>query len=291
MKVLNFGSLNVDYVYNLPHILKPGETLTSTGRNVFAGGKGLNQSVALAKAGAEVFHAGKVGYDGDILIKALKEGKVNTNYVVLDKEKESGHTFIQVDSNAQNCIMVHPGTNRTHTTEYIDNTLKHFTEGDFLVLQNEVNNLRYIMDKAYDMGMKIVLNPSPIDDSLNYLPVEKVSYLVINEIEGAQIAGTEEIKEIIPNIARKYPNTKILLTLGCDGSVYFDGKNTYKQEIYKVKAVDTTAAGDTFLGYFVAGLCEGLQPTELLKLCAKASSITVSKLGAAGSIPFRSEVG
>lgn len=290
MKVLNFGSLNIDYVYDVAHCVRPGETITSLGRSIFAGGKGLNQSVALAKAGAEVYHAGKVGYDGEILFKAMEQAGVNARYVVRQEEMQSGHTIIQVDAEGQNCIIVHGGTNRTLTHAQMDQTLEGFAQGDFLVLQNEINDLPYLIERAHEKGMNIVLNPSPMDELIDALPLEKVDYLIVNEIEGAQIAGTETIGEIIPALAQKYPGMKVLLTLGSDGAVYFDGQTTYSQPIFKVKAVDTTAAGDTFLGYFVSGIGSGVPVETVLRRAARASSITVSGKGAAESIPRLEEV-
>ncbi|WP_066647351.1 ribokinase [Christensenella timonensis] len=285
MKVLNFGSLNVDYVYDVPHFVTPGETITSFARGIFAGGKGLNQSIATKKAGGDVYHAGSVGSDGDILLKALREAGVNSDYVVKRDDAPSGHTVIQVDPNGQNCIIVFGGTNRQIPKGQMDETLAHFEAGDFLLLQNELNDIGYLIDQAYEKGMHIVLNPSPIDASINGLPLEKVKYFIVNEIEGAQIAGTDVIDDIIPAIAQKYPYANILMTLGSEGSRYYDGNQTYTQGIFPVKAVDTTAAGDTFLGYFVYGISSGLAIEDTLRLAARASSITVSKKGAAGSIP------
>lgn len=285
MKVLNFGSLNVDYVYDVPHFVMPGETITSFARGIFAGGKGLNQSIAAKKAGADVYHAGSVGSDGDILLNALREANVNSDFVLKREDMPSGHTVIQVDPSGQNCIIVFGGTNRQIPKKQMDETLAYFEAGDFLLLQNELNDIAYLIDKAYEKGMRIVLNPSPIDASINDLPLEKVKYFIVNEIEGAQIAGTDVIDEIIPAIAQKYPHANILMTLGSQGARYYDGHKIYTQGVFPVKAVDTTAAGDTFLGYFVYGVSTGLPIEDTLRLAARASSITVSKKGAAASIP------
>ncbi len=291
MKVLNFGSLNVDYVYDVDHFVLPGETISAKGRSIFSGGKGLNQSVAMAKAGVDIYHAGSVGTDGAILLDTLKEAGINTDYII-KQDAPGGHTVIQVDKNGQNCIIVYGGTNRMLSTEFIDGVLENFGEGDILVLQNEINNIPYIMDRAYDKGIDIVLNPSPYDEIIDTLPLEKVKYFIINEIEGARLSGTEDFDGIIPAIAKKYPNAKVLLTMGEQGSMYYDGSEIYKQDIFKVKAVDTTAAGDTFLGYFIYGLTvrENMHIAAVLKMAAKASSMAVSKKGAAGSIPTREEV-
>ena len=149
MKVLNYGSLNVDYVYSVDHIIVGGETQHSSKLEVFSGGKGLNQSIALAKAGVPVYHAGIVGTDGDILLDACKEAGVNTKYIRRLPVK-GGHTMIQVDKNAQNCIILYGGTNQMQTKEFVDEVLADFGEGDYLILQNEINMLDYIIDQAYE---------------------------------------------------------------------------------------------------------------------------------------------
>ncbi|MEG0252405.1 MAG: PfkB family carbohydrate kinase, partial [Christensenellaceae bacterium] len=134
-------------------------------------------------------------------------------------------------------------------------------------------------------GLHIALNPSPIDATIATLPLEKIKYFIVNEIEGAQICGAKTNETIIPLMTKKYPHASILLTLGADGAMYFDGQKTYSQPIFKVKAVDTTAAGDTFLGYFINGLLNKLPIPKILEIAAKAASITVSHKGAAQSIP------
>ncbi|MDD2958576.1 MAG: ribokinase [Lachnospiraceae bacterium] len=289
MKVLNYGSLNVDYVYALDHIVQGGETILSSKMEPFCGGKGLNQSIALAKAGVPVYHAGLIGEDGDMLLETCRENGVNTDYIRKLPEK-GGHTIIQVDRNGQNCIILYGGTNQMQTKEYIDEVLGNFAEGDFLILQNEVNLLDYIIDKAYERGMKIVLNPSPFDDKLKACDLTKVYLFMLNEIEGEQFTGYKEKNEILTHLTEKFPNARFVLTLGSDGAVYFDGKEKVFQDIFKVKAVDTTAAGDTFTGFFMASIIDGMPVAQALKTAAKASSIAVSRPGATPSIPTMEEV-
>lgn len=289
MKVLNFGSLNMDYVYQVDHILEPGETLTSSDRNTFCGGKGLNQSIALARAGIPVYHAGLIGEGGDPLLAACEENGVNTEFI-RRVEGPCGHTMIQVDKNGQNCILLFGGSNRCVTREFADEVLSHFEKDDILVLQNEINELDYIIDRAYERGMRIVLNPSPYDSALDACDLSKVSLFLVNEIEGFQITGEKEPEKIFAAIRARYPGAGIVLTLGGEGSVYQDETGVYRQGIYKVKAVDTTAAGDTFTGYFISSILEGMTPAEGLSLAAKASAIAVSRPGATASIPRREEV-
>lgn len=289
MKVLNFGSLNLDYVYSVDHMVTPGETLASSGMNIFCGGKGLNQSIALAKAGVPVYHAGMIGEDGGILLEACKDGGVNAEYVRTVSEK-TGHTIIQVDKNAQNCILLYGGANRSITKEYVDEVLEHFEKEDILLLQNEVNLLDYIIDRAYEKGMMIILNPSPYNSALDSCDFGKVSMFLLNEVEGGQVTGETETDKILEKLKEIYPETKVVLTLGGDGSVYQYKDEQYRQGIYKVKAVDTTAAGDTFTGYFISSVIDGMPVPEGLAMAAKASAIAVSREGATASIPMKEEV-
>lgn len=289
MKVLNFGSLNVDYVYQVDHILLPGETIAASSRTIFAGGKGLNQSIALAKAGAPVFHAGLVGDDGDILLEELSANRVDTRFVER-KSGPGGHTVIQVDKDGQNSILLFGGTNRCITQEFADRVLAAFCEGDWLVLQNEINELAYIMQKAHGRGMKIALNPSPFDSNLDSCDLSLVNLFMINEIEGGQITGEKDPEKILERMKQLYGGAQVLLTLGGDGSLFRDGESVYRQPVFKVRAVDTTAAGDTFTGYFLTGLLEDKGPEEALRTAAKAAAIAVTRPGAAGSIPCRDEV-
>lgn len=289
MKVLNFGSLNLDYVYNVDHMIQPGETMATYGLNTFCGGKGLNQSIALAKAGVEVYHAGLIGEEGGILLEACKEGGVDARFVKTIEGK-SGHTIIQVDKNGQNCILLYGGANRAMTKEYIDEVLDFFEAGDILLLQNEVNLVEYMIDQAYAKGMMVVINPSPYNEALDACDFSKISLFLVNEIEGAQITGETEPDTILAALKEKYPHAKVVLTLGGDGSVYQDETGQYRQGIFKVKAVDTTAAGDTFTGYFISSIIDGTPVEEGLRLAAKASAIAVSRPGATASIPLREEV-
>ena len=289
MRVLNIGSLNLDYVYNLDHIVQPGETEASYELNVHLGGKGMNQSVALAKAGVDVYHGGMIGEDGQPFLDACKEFGVHAEYI-RQIDTKSGHAIIQIDKNAQNSILLYGGANQQLTSEYIDTVLADFGAEDILLLQNEVNMLPYIVNRAYEKGMTIALNPSPFNEKLHAVDMEKISIFLLNEVEGFQITGLKNPDDIIAKLLEMYPQSKIVLTLGQDGAVYADQEQKHFQPVFKVNAVDTTAAGDTFTGYFLAGLCDGLPIPEVLKMSAKASSIAVSRAGAVPSIPFREEV-
>lgn len=289
MKVLNFGSLNYDYVYKVDHMILAGETMDSYGLETHFGGKGLNQSIALSKAGVPVMHAGMVGEDGQAFLDLCEKNGVDARYIKSVPGK-SGHTIIQLDKNAQNSILLYGGSNRMITKEYVDEVLADFGQDDIILLQNEVNLMPYIIDSAYEKGMQIILNPSPYNEALDDCDFGKISVFLVNEIEGGQISGESDPDRILDVMAEKFPNAKIVLTLGSEGVVYRDKNQTCRQGIFKVKAVDTTAAGDTFTGYFIAGMLNDMPIPERLERCAKASALTVSRMGAAESIPEASEV-
>lgn len=289
MKVLCFGSLNIDYVYSVDHMVIKGETETSNGVSVNPGGKGLNQSIALARAGVNVWHAGMVGEEGQFLLDRCVENGVDSKYIRMI-DGRSGHTIIQVDKSGDNSIILFGGANQKMTPEFIDEVLTGFESGDMILLQNEINLLDMIIDKAYEKGLIIVLNPSPYNDTLKACDMSKVSYFILNEIEGEQMTGEKEPDNILEGIKRMYPSAKVVLTLGEAGSIYMDGDRILRQDAYKVKAVDTTAAGDTFTGYFISSVIKGASPSEGLRLAAKASAIAVTKPGALDSIPKLDEV-
>lgn len=288
-KILNFGSLNYDYVYTVKHIVQVGETIASEGMETYCGGKGLNQSIALARAGASVFHAGMVGEDGDRMIELCAESGADTRYIQKTAGK-SGHTVIQVDQNAQNCIILFGGSNRKISRDYVDEVLRGFTAGDYLLLQNEISEIPYIIEQASELGMKIVMNPSPYDERVRQCNLSKVDILLINEVEGEQITGKNEAEDILTVLVERYPAMKILLTLGADGAVFCAGQQRIMQPAMKVDAVDTTAAGDTFTGYFLNAVLRGLPIETALRYAAAASALAVTRAGAAASIPVMEEV-
>ena len=241
------------------------------------------------KAGIPVYHAGLIGEGGEPLLEVCKENGVNVEFI-RQIPGPCGHTVIQVDRNGQNCILLFGGSNRSMTKEFVDSVLDSFDEGDIILLQNEINELDYIIDRAYEKKMMIILNPSPFDSALEKCDLSKISLFLMNEIEGFQITGEKEPDRILAKVKELYPKAKVVLTLGGDGSVYQDETGIYRQGIFKVKAVDTTAAGDTFTGYFISSVIDGMPVQDGLKLAAKASAIAVSRPGATASIPVRSEV-
>lgn len=292
MKILNFGSLNIDYVYKVDHFVQAGETESSSRRDIFPGGKGLNQSVALARSGSKVYHAGGVGKkDGLFLKDLLEKNSVDTKYV-RSLECSTGHAIIQVNVKGNNCILLFSGANAEQDKEFIDEVFENFSDGDYLVLQNEINNLEYIVEIAHKKNMVIFLNPSPYNSVIENLNLDYVDYFLLNEIEAAAMCKTDidDIDELKNLMKKKFPKAKFVLTLGKDGVCYFDSVSTYSHGIYDVPVVDTTAAGDTFSGYFISSLSKGISIEESLRLASIASSLAVSKSGAAISIPMLDEV-
>ena len=292
MKILSFGSLNIDYNYKLDHIVAPGETISSHDLIVTCGGKGLNQSIALRKAGAKVLHAGIIGYDGDMLKKTLEDAGVDTTLLKIDPDSKSGHTIIQIEEKtAQNCIIVCPGTNGMVEKDYIDEVVSHFEPGDYAVFQNEITNVDYAMKSCREKGLRVVFNPSPMTRELAASDIyQYVDDLFINEVEGEQMTGTDDPEEILQSLKESWPQCRVILTLGSKGAVILTENGPYYQKAYPCEAVDTTGAGDTFSGYFTALSAAGKTPAEALELSCKASSLAVRKMGAAASIPLLEEV-
>ncbi len=289
MKLLDFGSLNIDHTYQLPHLVRPGETLASDSYHKSEGGKGFNQAVALAKAGQEVYLAGAVGQDGLFLRDYLQELGVHTEHLcVLDAP--TGHAMIQLDTEGQNCIILFGGTNGMITEAMIDEVLADFGAGDYLLLQNEISHVDSIICAAHAKGMHIILNPSPMSPELLTWPLELVEWFILNEIEGADITGKTQPEEMLDELLRRYPACHVVLTLGERGSVYADAAQRIDQSIVTAHTVDTTAAGDTFTGYFIHALLQGEAIQQALKTAACASAITVSRPGAGRSIPAAEEV-
>ncbi len=289
MKLYNLGSLNIDYVYQVPHFVRPGETLSSSDRQVFPGGKGLNQSVALARAGAHVIHGAVIGQDGAFLAEVLTAAGADATRI-RTADGATGHAVIQVDAAGQNCILLFPGANHRVDQEYVERFLADAQPGDILLLQNETSGLDAAFALAHEKGMQIAFNPSPFDGALRALPLEYVGWWFCNEIEGAALFGGDTPDEIASRFAAQYPDSRLVLTLGGDGSLYRAGDTMLRQPIYEVEAVDTTAAGDTFTGYFLAAVAAGECIETALRRAAKAAAIAVSRHGASVSIPRADEV-
>ncbi|AEE15716.1 ribokinase [Treponema brennaborense] len=290
MKILNFGSINIDYVYRVTHFVRPGETLAADERSVFPGGKGLNQSVSLGRCcGTErdIFHAGCIGRaDADFIDALLRENRVSGMFVETC-ESVTGHTIIQVDENGQNCILLYSGANGAQSEAHIARVFRRFGAGDYLVLQNEISCVAYILEQAHAAGMKIFFNPSPYTADIRKLPLEYVDCFLLNEIEAGDLCGTHAADEsvLLAKTAAAFPRAEIVLTLGKRGVVCKTDSAVYRYGTYDVPVVDTTAAGDTFTGYFIGCRALGMDAPAALKYASAASSLAVSQRGAVPSIP------
>jgi len=292
MNVLVYGSLNIDLLFSVDHIVTPGETISSNSFTRSAGGKGANQAAALAKAGLSVYMAGKIGRDGRFLLELLESYGVNTENVV-QYEGTTGQAVIQIDKNGQNAIVLNSGGNGEVTIEEIRVTVAQFKADDIIVLQNEIANLSEIMKSANERGMRICLNPSPFNEKIEALPLSLAHWLFVNEIEGAALAklpGNSGLHDILEKLVRLFPTTEIILTAGKEGALYGCGETRAKGEIINVPVVDTTGAGDTFTGFFLAAREKNLSASQSLAAACKAASIAVSRKGAMESIPMADEV-
>ena len=289
MAILNFGSLNIDYVYRVGHIVRPGETLPSQSFEVFAGGKGANQSVAAAKAGAKIRHAGKVGEDGRWLIDKLVAVGVETGLIGVG-DGRTGHAIIQVDDSGQNAIVLHAGANHHIERNQIDRAIGNAEAGDVLLLQNEINDIAYLIERGHKARLAVCFNPAPFDQDVLDYPLELVDTFVVNETEAAGLSGKSSAGKSLAVLAQRFGGAKIILTLGDKGVSYRCGDEAIDVPAVRVDAVDTTAAGDTFIGYYLAAQTQGLDIRKCLELATRAAAICVSKAGAMDSIPGRQEL-
>lgn len=288
MKICSFGSLNLDHVYRVRDFVHPGETIGARETHDVCGGKGLNQSIAMARAGARVYQAGNVGSDaaGERLRAALTQAGVHTEHLRA-LPMPSGHTIIQVSDAGENAIICFGGANQAVDQAQVDSVLSAFAPGDWLVLQNEINQIDALIRAAHARGMRIAFNPSPITAALDALPLSLCDILFVNETEAAHLCQGDGS---LSALAARFPGATLVYTQGSRGAQVWAGGVSYTQPAFPVRAVDTTGAGDTFTGYFLAALCEGQPIPDCMRLAAKASAISVSRPGASVSIPERAEV-
>lgn len=284
MKILNYGSLNLDQVYRVEHFVAPGETLASLAYRRHCGGKGGNQSIALARAGAQVWHAGKIGPDGLALRDNLLAAGVEVSLLRTDGSA-TGHAIIQVNRTGENAILLHGGANQEITPAEAAITLADFAPGDLLLLQNEISAIPAIMRLAHARGMTIAFNPAPLGPEVESYPLECVNLFILNEIEGQQLSGKTAPDEIIAALRHRFPPAEILLTLGADGARFASAQGSLAVTAERVQAVDTTGAGDTFIGFFLAHRATGASPAAALRLACRAAAICVTRPGAADAIP------
>ena len=293
MNVLCFGSLNIDYTYSVPHFVRKGETLSSTDLRLFAGGKGLNQSIALARAGLNVSLAGAIGEDGRFLLAELHESGVDTRWVDVLPGMRTGHAIIQNDAEGDNCILVYGGANHCTTREQIDRVLTAFGAGDVLTLQNEIRELDYLIRAAKAKGLRVALTPAPMNEAVEKLPLDLIDYLFLNEVECAALLHTDAEADPIGSaqaLRERFGIGSVVLTLGGEGSAYAGAEGCFRQAAVLAEAVDTTGAGDTYAGFFLGGVLSRLDVPTAMRYASTAASIAISRPGASASIPSREEV-
>ncbi len=295
--VLNVGSLNIDHVYHVDHVARPGETLASASYEVFAGGKGANQSAALGSAGAQVYHCGRVGPEGRWLVLELEQFGVEVGHIVLDEETPGGHAIIQVDAHGENSIVLFPGCNHSISKVQINTVLEQFAPGDFLLLQNEISEIPYLIEEGFNKGMRVCFNPAPASSRMLDYPLQHVSMLFVNKSEGAILTGVEEedavLEQMVEGLRSRLPETELVITLGAEGAVFIPGEEQADPVVVEPVpvdgVVDSTGAGDTFIGYFIAALSRGDPTHDALEIAAAAAAISVTRAGAMSSIPTATE--
>lgn len=286
----NAGSLNIDDVFRTTHIVRPGETIPSRTLDRYAGGKGLNQSTALARAGANIRHIGRIGEDGLFLKEGLAADGADVSGIVVG-DVPTGHAIIQVADDGENAIVLFGGANQAWDSSDIDRVIGASKAGDVLLLQNEINGMAELMEKAAVAGMRLALNPAPMGPEVLEYPLEKLSWLVVNEIEGRELSGLEEDEAIVTELRRRFPDTVVVMTLGKKGAIRADEGGLIRSHFPDVgPIVDTTGAGDTFMGYWLAGEVEGLGAEEGLRRACAAGALAVTRPGATTGIPLLEEV-
>lgn len=292
MKVLNIGSINIDRTYRVHSFVGPGETISSQSYEEHAGGKGLNQSIALSRAGADVWHVGAIGSEGSFLVELLREAGVTCD-LIKESTRPTGHAVIQVDDGGQNSIIVCRGANEDVQTSEITAALDVCQKSDIVLLQNEVSNISFAITEAKRRGLTVALNPSPYSCEIEHLPLHAVDLFIVNEVEAAALAGIQGPDDpnlISSALMARFPEASFLMTLGCAGSMFLSEGYSVHQDAFQVDAVDTTGAGDTFCGYFLAECMRGAAPAAAIEFASAASALSVTASGAASSIPMRAQV-
>jgi ribokinase len=288
-QVYCLGSLNLDFVYQVDSIVSPGQTIKSLEVQTHLGGKGGNQSIALARAGANVSHIGSIGADGIELRRNLESNGVNVQFVRVG-EVRTGHAIIQVQRSGQNAIIVEAGANGSISEELIRTALETAEPGDWLLAQNETNLVPWAIEFAKKRGVRIAYNPSPFDAETVAAVLPYLDLIILNETEGRDLTGESDPLLIIKGVRGRAPRLDIALTLGGDGAYLASNEETYFQPAQKVTTVDTTGAGDTFLGYLLGSLTRGIDKKNALERASRAAAVCVTRRGAAASIPLAVEI-
>ncbi len=294
-KVLVIGSINEDMSFRLSHLPQGGETIAADSLKVSHGGKGANQAVALARMGAEVAMIGCVGSDdvGSHIQRDLNDEGIDTQGI-LKSDKNTGIAIINVDDLGENSIVYYPGANYELTVEDLEAQKEFIATFDYCLFQFELplEVIYYAIDLCHELGVKTVLNPAPYNHLFNKDYLSKLDYFIPNEIEFADAMNLEGEFDVFSQSKHFYDQyqCKLIITLGSRGSLLTHGDTQELVDIVPTDVVDTTAAGDTYIGAFMSAIARGLNEIEAMKLATKASSKCVSKAGAQDSIPYLNDI-
>ena len=290
-KLINIGSLCIDYVYSVTEIAKVGETVASPTMSVFPGGKGLNQSIAAAKAGIKVEHFGAVGADGFELVEFLQAAGVGVSNIV-SLPGRTGHAVIQINSQGENSIVIAGGTNREIPQQIISNAVASAKGGGWILMQNETNDVSEIIQLASAADCKVALNLAPADAHVQSYNYALVDLLIVNELEAMAVSECTSVGEAFARLIATYPDMNLVLTLGRNGLRYYQTEGGISGDLgaFEVNVVDETAAGDTFVGYLLAGLVRGDSLRNVLLEASAAGALATTRSGAAPAVPELEEV-
>jgi ribokinase len=283
--IYNLGSINIDRFYALHHLPQPGETLGALRHSVGLGGKGMNQSVAAARAGAKVKHIGAIG-QADAWVRARIESYGVDCQFLRELDGNTGHAIIFVDEQGENTIILEPGTNTKQDSEFVIEAIDSAVAGDTLLLQNETNLQPHAATFAMVKGMRVIYSAAPFSVAAIKALVPDVSMVVMNAIEAEQLCCEMNIT------LEQIPAPQVLVTLGSKGAMWRSNETGEVIEVSspKVTAVDTTAAGDTFAGYFAAGLDLGMPVKKAMEWATQAAALKVTRHGTADVIPTAADV-
>ncbi len=282
--IINFGSINIDHVYGVASLPTAGETITATSVEKFLGGKGINQSIAAQASGCKTRHVGALGDDGAWALSQIEAFGVDTDHITAI-DGPTGHAIITVDDHAENQIIIAGGANQKLTHDMIVSALGDATPNrDWVLLQNETNLASEIVGQAKENGLKVAYAAAPFiaDITISLLP--QVDLLAVNEGEANELAKALDVD--VENL----PVPELLITRGASGAELIRDEERFTQKAFNVEAVDTTGAGDTFLGSFLGRYATEDNVEEALRYAAAASAIQVTRRGAAPAIPIRDEV-
>ena len=283
MAVFNLGSINLDHFYQVPHLPAPGETLAATGYSGGLGGKGANQSVAAAKGGARVVHIGTIGADGEQAVEQMRGFGIDTSHVARC-DQPTAHAIINVAPDGENAIVIFSAANMAQEESRIEAALEQAKEGDFCLLQNETNLVAFTAEAARARGMRVVYSAAPFDAQAAGEVLPFVDLLVLNAVE------SEQLSTALGVTPANLPVPELLITRGSHGALYRSGESEIDVSAFSVKAVDTTGAGDTYLGFFIAGLDGGMDVRGAMRFAAAGAAIQVTRPGTADAIPDLQEV-